>query len=362
MAFWNQAENKENYTTILTGIDLGYGQVKILSGEKAAKFLSVVGTPISDFGRETTVTNEQELLDSLAISFKGQKYYIGHNAVINTRNGRLSLRQNKAQTEHNKIKFITALALLTNQNQNNATFDIVTGLPVLEYKGQKDELYEMMFNYGNPFEFTMHYGQNDVKKSLKVKNVKVISQGEGSFYDFILDENGNTINDRAGLVSGQVMVVDPGYRTTDIVTMENGSYVEPMSDQLNKGVNQIHQEVLRLIMEKLNIKLELNDMDKVIRTRKLYYGKNEYDITNIINEAVKPFAEDIVDNLINITNEKLPFMQRIILTGGGAELIGPYMHILLKDTIEVSTLENAEFSNVNGYYKYGLLLRGAGML
>lgn len=363
MAFWDFMKkpiNTDEILKLLAGVDLGYGQVKILSGDLKTKFLSAAGTPVSDFGRVAAIATEQELLNSLAITFENQKHYVGHNAIVNTRNGRFSLRQNKAESEQNKIKFMTALALLTQEDQTTAEFDVVTGVPVLEYNGQKDPLYNMMFNYGRPFEFVMHYGPKNVQKSIKVNNIKVISQGEGAFYDFVLNENGIILPEHAAEVKGQVMVVDPGYRTTDIVTMENGKYIETMSDQFNKGVNQIHQEVLRLIMERLNIKLELADMDEIVRSAKLYYGTKEYNISKIIEDAVKPYVLDIVDSLFNTSNEKLPFMQRVLLTGGGAEIIYPYVKKELEGTIDVSLLDNAEYSNVSGYYKYGLLLKNNG--
>lgn len=367
MAFWDLFKGKPKDTTqpvepMLVGSDLGYGQIKVLSGDNRFKFLSAVGKPISDFGRVAAVTTEKELLESLTISYEGQKYYVGHNAIVNSRNGRLSLRQNKAENEDNKIKFITSLGLLTAEDQEYAEFDVITGLPVLEYKNQKEKLYNMFFNFGRPFEFTMHYGPNAVNKKVKINNIKVISQGEGAFYDFILSSQGDIIPERVGMVSGTVMVVDPGYKTTDIVTMENGRYIEPLSDQLNKGVNQVHQEILRLIMERLNIKKELKDLDDIVRSAKLFHNRQEYDVSRIIADAAKPYAEDIVENLYTISNGDLGSMQRIILTGGGAEIIYPYVKQSLEDTIEVSLMDNAEFCNASGYYKYGLLLKASGKL
>lgn len=360
MSLWDifsKEEKQEEQTIKLVGSDLGYGQVKTFTDDTMIKFLSTVGTPISDFGRVAAVTTEKELLESLTVTFENQKYYVGHNAVVNSRNGRISLRQNKAESNDNKIKFLTSLALLTAENEEEATFDIVTGLPVLEYKNQKDKLYNMIYNYGQPFEFYMHYGPNVVKKKIKVNNIKVISQGEAAFYDFILDDTGNIKSERVEMVSGTVMVVDPGYRTTDIVTMENGRYIEPLSDQFNTGVNQIHQEILRLIMERLNIKKELKDLDEIVRSGKLFHAMKEYDIKRIIADATTPFAENIVENLHTISNDTLASMQRIILAGGGASIIYPYVKDLLKNDIEVSLMDNSEFCNASGYYKYGLLLK-----
>lgn len=365
MAFWDFMKQRKNsdeniVLPTLVGNDLGYGQVKTVSGEMRSRFLSAVGTPISDFGRVAAITTEKELLESLSMTYDGKKYYVGHNAIVNSRNGRLTLRQNKAESEDNKIKFMMALALFTQEDQEYAEFDVVTGLPVLEFKNQKDKLYNMIFNYGRPFEFVMHYGFKSVKKTIKIKNVKIISQGEGAFYDFILDNNGKLVKEAASLVGGMVMVVDPGYRTTDIVTMENGKYIETASDQFNKGINQMHQEVLRLTMERLNIKKEMKDMDDIVRSGKLFHNMKEYNMTKVIADAAGPYAEDIVDQLHSLTNDQLGSMQRVLLCGGGAEIIYPYVKTLLNGIIEVSILPNAEYCNASGYYKYGMLLKSAG--
>lgn len=365
MAFWNfnkkqpEASQTETVEVKLVGSDLGYGQIKIVSGDQKEKFLSAVGTPVSNFGRSTAVVNKQELLDGLSITLDGQIYYVGRNAVVNTRNGRLTLRQNKADHEHNKVKFLTSLALLTDQYQEEAEFDIVTGLPVLEFKNEAEALEKMMNNNGKPFVFDMNYGNVTVKKRIKINNVKIVSQGEGAFYDFVLDKTGNIINSHAEIVSGTVMVVDIGYRTTDIVTMENGRYIEPLSDQLNKGVNTIHQEILRLIMERHGVKKELRDLDQIVRTGFFYHNTQEYNVNDIINEAARPFAEDIVESLHTISNDQLGSVNHIIFTGGGTQIIYAFALELLMNIVNSSIMEDSEFCNANGYYKYGLLLQNA---
>ncbi|AEO93764.1 partition protein [Bacillus phage G] len=364
MAFWDKIkkaseDQNTNITPLLIGSDLGYGQIKTASGDTKKKFLSAVGIPVSNFGRSAAVTSEKELLSSLTVTMDNQTYYVGHNAIVNTRNGRLTLRQNKADDVHNKIKFLTSLALYMEEDQNYGEFDIVTGLPVLEYRNQKDQLEQMMSNNGRIFFFEMHYGPKVVSKQIKINNVKVISQGEGCFYDFILDDNGQIIPEKVNIVSGTVMVVDIGYRTSDIVTMENGRYIEPLSDQLNKGVNTIHQEILRLIMEKYGIKKELKDLDQFVRDGKFYHNTRDYDIRDIIKDAARPFAEDIVESLHTISNDQLGSVNHVIFTGGGASIIYEHIIPLLNSIVETSIMDDSEFCNASGYYKYGLLLQNA---
>ena len=344
----------------LVGIDNGFGTIKISSGNTNIKFPSIVGTPISEFSKAAPVASLDELLDSLAITYNGNTYYIGHNAIVNTRNGKISLRQNKAEDEQNRIKTMVALALLTKTEEIDATFDIVCGLPVLEYRNQKDKLYNMYINGGKPFEFAMHYG-NDIRlKRIHTRRVTVISQGEGCFYSYLLDSDGNIIPSRADKVSGTVMLCDVGFKTTDIVSMENGRYIETLSDQLNNGVSQMHQEVLRLIMERLDIKKELKDIDVIVRSNELFHNRRTYDMTKIIADAAQPYAENLVESLYTINNGDLGNLQMILLTGGGAEILYPYVKEALDSIVNVVKLDNAEFSNSQGYYKYGELLQNQG--
>lgn len=365
MAFWDfmkiKGTNNSN-EPMLVGIDLGYGQVKIYSNEFMEKFISAIGTPISNFNRPAAVITKNELLNRLAITWNGQIYYAGHNAITNTRNARLTLRQDKTATDHNVVKLLTALALLTEEDQELAVFDVITGLPVLEYKHGADALKAVLINGGKHFTFDMHYGPKTVKKNIKIRQCEVISQGEGAFYDFVLNKSGNIIEAREKLVGGKVMVVDVGYRTTDIVSMENGGYIETLSDQLNKGANSIHQEVLRLIMDRMQIKKELKEMDDIVRTGELFHNTKKYDINKILDDVAAPFAEDIVENLHIISNDQLGSVHQVIMTGGGSEIIYPFAAAHLKGIVETSMMENAEFCNASGYYKYGLLLKTAGQM
>ena len=73
MAFWDFIKEKTiepNNDPRLLGVDLGYGQVKVLAAQGQFKFLSAIGTPVSDFSRVAAITTEQELLNSLTLLLK----------------------------------------------------------------------------------------------------------------------------------------------------------------------------------------------------------------------------------------------------------------------------------------------------
>lgn len=353
-------KNAKVNTETIVGIDNGFGMIKVSSGNTDIKFPSVVGTPVSRFAKPAAISSLDELLHSLAITYNGNTYYIGHNAIMNTRNGKISLRQNKAEDEQNRIKTMTALALLTNEDETVRTFDIIAGLPVLEFYNQKDKLYNMFINGGLPFEFVMHYGNITVPKKILCRNVKIISQGEAAYYSYLLTDQGEIIDEHIEDVNGTILVVDVGYRTVDVVAMQNGRYMETISDQINNGVSQMHQEILRLIMEKYNIKKELKDIDEIVRDTSFFHNRHTYDLTRIIADAARPFAENLVESLYTITNDTLGNMQMILLTGGGAELIYSYVADMLHSTVKVIKLNNAEFSNSQGYFKYGKFLKNQG--
>ena len=348
---------QHNIYNNLIGLDLGYGQVKISSGETNIQFPSIVGNLVSQFTKSAPISSFQELLDTLEIIINGQHYCIGHNAIVNTRNGKISLKQNKIEDIQTKIKVMTALALLTPQNQSINSFEIISGLPILEWSNQKDLLYNMLMNDGKPFEFIMKYGNQSIAKQITCTKCKILAQSEGSFYSWVLDSSGNIIPSRAEYANGLISVVDIGYRTTDIIAMENGRYLQTLSDQINTGVSQIHQEILRLIMQNHNIKKELKDIDTIVRNKEFFYSTKTYNINDIIKQACEPFADNIIENLYTINNGELGNLHMVLLAGGGAELIFDYMKNKLQNVVRVEKVHNAEFSNSQGYYKYGKLLK-----
>ena len=345
----------------IIGLDLGYGYVKVSSGEINIKFLSIIGNPISDFAKASAISSLNELLNTLTIIYQGKTYYIGYNAQLNTRNGKISLRQDKYDNdEQSKIKIMTALALMTDENQYTAEFDVILGLPVLEYNSQKEKVKNIILNNNQPFEFTMKYGNKSVNKQIKCNKVLVLSQSEAVFYNYILSSYGNIIESRNSNVAGKVAVVDIGFRTTDVVTMEDGRYLETFCDQLNSGVVQIHQEILRLIMQEYNVKKELKDIDLITRNKQFFYNTKTYNIEHIIKKASEPFADNIIESLYTIHNGDLGNLNMILLAGGGAELTFDYIKDKLKNTVKIEKIYNSEFANSQGYYKYGMLLKNNG--
>lgn len=359
MALTDVKNTNEQYNIYnnLVGLDLGYGQVKISSGEINIQFPSIVGNLISQFIKSAPISSFKELLDTLEIIIDGKHYCIGHNAIINTRNGKISLKQDKINDIQTKIKVMTALALLTPMQQSVNSFEIISGLPLLEWSNQKDLLYNMLMNDGKPFEFIMKYGNQSVAKQISCTKCKILAQSEGSYYSWVLSSDGNVIPSKMQYASGLLSVVDLGYRTTDIIAMENGRYLQTLSDQINIGVSQIHQEVLRLIMQNYNIKKELKDIDNIVRNKEFFYNTKTYNINDIIQQTCEPFADNLIETLYTINNGELGNLRMILLAGGGAELIFDYIKNKLQNIVYVDKIYNAEFSNSQGYYKYGKLLK-----
>ena len=113
-----------SYANGLVGLDLGFGRIKISSNETNIQFPSIVGNQVSNFAKPAPVASFDELLNTLTLIYNGQTFYIGNNAINNTRNGKISLRQNKHDDndEQTKVKIMTALALLTSESQYEANF------------------------------------------------------------------------------------------------------------------------------------------------------------------------------------------------------------------------------------------------
>ena len=359
----NQLDNLDlGAKTDIIGFDIGFGWIKASyktdsSSQNNFAFPSVISTQISSFGQENSISNFDELLDSLAITYNGVTYLIGNKALLEARNARLSLRQDRNDLA-TRIKIMTTLALLTKPESYETKFDlVVSGLPMLEFKGSKESYQKLLTSA--PFEFIFHIGDKSYPKKITIKNAKILAQSEASFYDYILDSSGNIISSREKDISDNIItVIDLGMKTTDICSTKSGRIIDALSSQLNLGMITIQKEVNALLMNEFGIKRELIHMDELIKNKQIVYNTKTYDLTEIINKAMIPFCEAVIDELYSITNgDPGAEIQLILLTGGTSIITYPYIKKQLENIVNVVPMYNSSFSNSNGYLKFGTLLK-----
>lgn len=322
---------------MLVGVDLGYGQVKSVSDGRKYKFLSVVGVPsVIEF--EDGISKPDGRME---LVYGGRRYYLGDFALKNTTNARLTLKADKSDAETNILKFLTSLALHGAQGD----VSVVTGLPVYEYHSFRESLAKSLKK-------SFIFSYNGANHSVNVTECRVIPQAAGAYYDAVLDDGGS-ISDPA-LASSRAAVVDVGYRTSDVVVMDRGKYDSNQSFTIWAGIGKVHQELQRLLVRAHNLSLKLADIDQVARQGYVAAFGGRVAVDSLLRQALEPVAQEILEGFIAGIGDYRLLTGGVLLTGGGAVLVAP--HFEAEFGAAAKTLEDPEFSNARGYYKYGRLL------
>lgn len=326
----------------MIGLDLGFRQVKATVEKEDYKFDSVIGYPSA-----IELTEEKESPDDLMIAYEGVAYYIGNTALKRTKNAQLTFTADKTNNKTDILKTLTSLGLAM-KGKDKESFRILSGLPVDEL-GMGNLKNEMIENLKGEYKFIF----NHQSKEATIEDVKIIAQSAGAFYDYILDEKGSLIEER---VKPKVVVIDIGFRTTDIVTMEFAKYNPMESFTIYTGVHNVHNELRKQILKNYRIQKQMSEMDKVLRDGHIIVNGVQASLVQTIRESTLPFAEKILSDLpLYIPN--LQEVSLFILTGGGAKVMKDFFSF----TSPLEVIDDSEQSNARGYYKYLKLLEQNGI-
>ncbi|MBD2780830.1 ParM/StbA family protein [Xenorhabdus sp. 42] len=161
------------------------------------------------------------------------------------------------------------------------------------------------------------------------------------------------------------IVVDIGRFTCNIAVLDK-NYQIVKRGTFEHGVYRLLERVHALLQEnadKLNIaepkEIHLESIDMAIRqgyigSRLKSAESKRIMIHDIVKQAAKEFADDIIRNDIRAVHRNLSDIDVLILAGGGANYIGGKLDYLDNYTTEwecpVYVHDNPEFANVRGVY------------
>lgn len=268
---------------------------------------------------KSLVTGEENILGSkLLLELNGKKHVIGE--------GVFETELNKSCKE-NFIPLLMAGIAISSKDVFN---QIVVGLPINQYKKNKEELERLILN-NRVQELKLN---GEIRKVI-VTDFKVYPEGIGAYYSL------NTSED--------VIIIDIGGRTTDIV------YVAGMKNEISStvavGTLNIYKDVADQLNSLYGLDLNIQMIDRIIERGFLKVDGLDVDLRFIVEILKKNFSK-IKEDL----DMKFPARsEQIVLVGGGAKLFEKAFKNRYKNC-EVS--ENPLFANAIGFQKVGEQLWG----
>ncbi|WNO29918.1 chaperone protein DNAK [Bacillus phage SDFMU_Pbc] len=326
---------------IIKSLDDGYGDIKFDGRGEPSLIPSFVTSfkekPDSEFDKDSK-------LQYLACEVDGQQYVVGDYAIKLDPDIRWIGGEKKHDDTRFPILLKTALGLMC-PGSYEVVDTLMMNLPI-KYDTEERRRALTKIAQGTHLIDISHDGKNFINKMITVEHVDIKKQPFGSICDLVLDESGNLSNRE--VAKGFNVVVDVGARTLNILTVDGLVEQPELSIQTNDGMFTAYKQVGSHLETSLGATIPDGKYPQIIAARE-FKGRN---IDPLIEAAYAAQSNNIMNVLDKVLINAWAFVQCIVFTGGGSELLKPYLLPRVPNNVEAVVLDR--YANARGLRKYGI--------
>lgn len=185
---------------------------------------------------------------------------------------------------------------------------LMVGLPLQMMMGADAKTYQA--GVKNWLKGTHQFTADGETMTVEVGQVKLTSQPVGALFDFVLDDNGRIVPDRADAMLDEVGVISVGFNTVELLVVKDRGAVERFTAGNTLGV--------RRLLELLNRDglWSLGELDEKVRAGRM---REE------IKQALPIWAREVNGEIERRWGQSFKRFVKVIIVGGGA--------LLLKDAL-----------------------------
>jgi plasmid segregation protein ParM len=312
------------------GLDVGYSAVKAASGDRRVIFPSAVGSP--DKARFSLNGNDAFVLVA------PDHVQVGEGAVKQSRF--IHRREDRRWIESDEWYTLALAAFTELTAAKMAELRIVTGLPVAFYD-DKLVVRDRLLGDHRPQREGRH------AQTLRVTDCRVIPQPFGCLLAAALDDRGATAD--MALATGNVGIIDIGGKTTNLLSVSELAEIAPETDSASVGAWDAVRAVRVWLSEHCPDR-ELRDhqiVDAIIARQAKYYGK-PVDLAGIVDETLEQLANEVLSAASQLWNSGAA-LDAILISGGGALLLGPY---ITHHFHHARVVDEPVFANALGFWRF----------
>lgn len=313
------------------GLDIGHSTVKVSAGGEHTIFPTAATRAVALHVDEASDRARADLA-----RVNGQDYFVGRTALIHT-NGNLldGLRDDWIETDEHQALMVSGFNRAT-KALGTTDVMLVMGLPSRLHGAQKNRLTELA---------VMHLG-------LAKDQVIVIPQPLGAYMAAVLDENGEVAaKEVTRIQDSRWGVIDIGYYTADFGLVDSGVW-SAAGARSQGGANVIATDLRDRIYATKGISLSLREADEALRTKSAKHMGEVVDLEALVDECADQYARGIIEFAGRVFGERLPTLDGILIAGGAADLIHPYVAKVWK---HATTAPSPRFTVAEGMRRYGKL-------
>jgi actin-like ATPase involved in cell morphogenesis len=320
------------------GIDLGTSTIKMSSkaGGELIKIPSIIGDPNPGW---TGMTLDKSLENNLVLEEDGKSYFVGELARLQSEIKRPLASEGKMKSTRDAAMAIKAALSLFIKSDNEHIY-VATGVPVAT---SQDEMETLSAGLTGEIEINVKNDATGETSSFNVTVDKclVLPEPYGSYYQ-ILRTSGET---RAV----DAIIVDIGHGSTDILTIYNGRIMRTASGSLEEAVDTLTTRMARQLQEQTGKIIRPFDLMKTIEKNlaAVMISGQQYDVTETKQYYIENISDIIIDETSRLLGTLPPdaWIERVILTGGGAYVFGETLKEMMWEQNIVKSPEEVVIPN-----------------
>ena len=321
--------------TKLVGVDLGFGFIKGFDGQQAVIMPSILaanGRPQE--ASETALTAPE---DGLHLAFEGETLFVGHRAACDWRSPELPRRPARLFSDYGRYLVLAVLATYTEMEN---PLHVVIGLPVSHYQRLKDAFETRLIGYHQMA--WMRPDGSRIPKNVHIRKIYTVPNPMGTYSGLIMDANGRMQADK--FKDQKTVVVDIGFRTTDVIAMDCMRFSNRYSGTIDMGVSRGFEQIARKLEAEAGRSLSFDQLYQAVRLGSIHIDMQRYTIERVRREAFSRLAEQLADNIGHLLSAAWD-LDSLLLTGGGSRELADYIGPLLPG--EVAQIENEQDVRLN---------------
>ncbi|NHJ33312.1 MAG: ParM/StbA family protein [Asgard group archaeon] len=311
--------------TMAIGIDLGTSITKLVGpeGKKVVKIPSLVGDP--NPGWKGLGTDKSWINNLMLQTDDGKKYFVGELARLQSEIKRPLADKGKMKSLKDAIIAIKA-ALSIFVEKDYANLIVATGVPVAS---PQDEMVTLSKGLKGAMTINVANDATGEEKqiNLKIDQCLVMPVCYGSYYEILKTSGEQRAVD--------AVVVDIGAGATNILTVYEGRLMRTASGSVQESITTLAERIASNLNQQTGKILRPFELIKSIEIgrKNVMVAGEQYDISETLIYYVNSISDVIVDELSTLLGTLPPdaWIEKVILTGGGAEVFGENMKSVLTE-------------------------------
>lgn len=318
---------------MFVSVDLGFGYTKAISEQGRICFPSV----IAPAGEDTVFDMGGELPGHVVEvraqgSMKRNRLYVGELAARDGRAAQLTFGRDRFARDASLVLTLAAAYLVG----ANGPVVLGYGVPLAYYSKLKAQVAAAL---GGVSTFVSVNGGPE--RLITLREVRVFPQGVGAFYSPLL-----TLPEE-----GTLGLVDVGFYTTDylLVEISRQKGVQPYTEHMSSvevGVSTALKVFADRFRQETGRPLTLVEAERIWNRREISFAGRRMVVAEMAQEAKERVAESIAEAVRAAWSERIDFVDRIVLAGGGAV---DFEGVLKSRLPGVTVAPDPQFANAQGF-------------